>query len=1097
MSVTKNVWITLTLPFSTTRIAFILLIISCSNGYSQVLKQIAGKPIICNYSPKIYQSHQQIWSITQGKNQLMYFGNHKELIVFDGVSWQKIQTPNNQLVHALATDQNGIIYLGLGSDFGYLSINKLGQPQYISLLPKLPKSTLHQFTTIIKIHATNEGVYFTSNEKIFRYRNGRFDKIWTAEKNTLFHSTYYFNDEFYVIKQQKGLYKLQKDNFILVRSFRRKRMPEIYAIIPYSKTKTLVFERHTGIWLYNNQTRQATAFNKTLNKLLGKYFVTSVCKLPNQHFALGTAHQGILIIDAHGNVKHLLTKQQGLISNDISALYYTGENLWAASAFGIIQVIIHSPIHLHDQTTGYQNISRELISYRGKVYISNDQGVFVNSSGKFNKVMGVNGASSKFHLFPVPNSSQVKLLVANIHGVYAIEDSLATRVIPEKNVSLIYSEPTHPQRLYLGFKKGLGIWKYKQGNWIAQTKRFPQFIANITSMGIDQQDRIWFTTSYQGVGFLKNKEITLLDTLFGIRSHALPSLFTYQKKIYFKTENGICVYDEQTKHFKINHTFEKLLGYQGQIAQVLYDSHFRYWVIQDVQTQKWIPFIQQEDKTFIRDSLSLKIVERVSNFMDIMFVDTQGHYWAYTPSLQLFNYSAHRKPVTRISFQALLRKVRTSNDSILFGGFNPPKPSKLSFRHNSITFNYASSYFVYPEHTLYSFQLVGYDQKWSKWSSETKKEYTNLPEGQYTFKVKAKNIYDAESTIAIYYFKIFPPWYHTWWAYTILSALIFISILGIIKVYTYRLNRQKIVLERKVQVRTIEISEKNKEIISQNEELKQQQDEIMAQRDAIESQNKLLNQQNSQIKQSIRSAQTIQAAVLPFASRLTSLLYNYFLIYRPKDIVSGDFFWVGNVNNKRIIGVIDCTGHGVPGAFMSLIGVTLLNEIIKTKQITDPAEILENLRKRIRYVLRQDETGRRNGMDGAFVTLEKNNQTQIKVTFAGAKRPLWHIANGSNQLQIISGSSVSIGVIYRNPRQIVAQTIICESKSFIYLSTDGFADQNDIHRKKLGNDKIIDVLSENSGTPLAQQKQLLETLLAKHMEGTEQRDDILFMGIQV
>lgn len=1096
MFVTKNGWITLTLPSSVIRIAFILLINSFSNGYSQVLKPITGKPIIRNYSPKTYQSHQQIWSITQGKDQLMYFGSHKELVVFDGVSWQKIQTPNNQLVRALATDQNGIVYLGLGNDFGYLSINKLGQPQYTSLLPKLPKGTLHQFTSIVKIHATNKGVYFTSNEKIFRYRNGRFDKIWTAEKNTFFHSTYYFNDEFYVIKQQKGLYKLQKDNFILIRSC-RKRKSAVYAIIPYSKNKTLVFERRTGVWLYNNQTRQTAVFNRTLNKLLGKYFVTSVCKLPNQHFALGTAHQGILIIDTHGNVKHQLTKQKGLISDDISALYYTGESLWAASAFGIVQVIVHSSIHLNDQTTGYQNISRELISYQGKVYTSNDQGVFVNSSGKFNKVMGIDGTSSKFHLFTVPNSSQVKLLVANIHGVYAIEDSLATKVIPEKNVSLIYSEPGHPQYLYLGFKKGLGIWKYKQGHWIPQTKRFPQFIANITSMGIDQQNRIWFTTSYQGVGFLKNKKITLLDTLFGIRSHALPSLFTYQKNIYFKTENGICTYDEQTKHFKTNYTFEKLLGYQGKIAQVLHDSHFRYWVIQDVQTQEWIPFIQQEDKTFVRDSLSLKIVERTSNFMDIMFIDTQGHYWAYTPSLQLFSYSAQQKPITGTSFQALLRKVRTSNDSTLFGGFNLPNPSKLSFRHNSIVFNYASSYFIYPEQTLYSFQLVGYDQKWSKWSSETKKEYTNLPEGQYIFKVKAKNIYDVESTVATYYFKIFPPWYHTWWAYTILGSLIFISILGIIKVYTYRLNRQKIVLEQKIQVRTIEISEKNKEIISQNEELKQQQDEIMAQRDAIENQNKLLNQQNSQIKQSIRSAQTIQEAVLPFASRLTLLLHNYFLIYRPKDIVSGDFFWLGNINNKRIIGVIDCTGHGVPGAFMSLIGVTLLNEIINTKQITDPAKILENLRKRIRHALRQDETGRRNGMDGAFVTLEKNHQTQTKVTFAGAKRPLWYIANGSNQLQIISGSSVSIGVIYRNPRRIISQTIICDPKSLIYLSTDGFADQNDIHRKKLGNDKIIDVLSKNSEMPLAKQKQLLETLLTKHMEGTEQRDDILFLGIEV
>ncbi|OJJ14735.1 hypothetical protein BKI52_41610 [marine bacterium AO1-C] len=293
------------------------------------------------------------------------------------------------------------------------------------------------------------------------------------------------------------------------------------------------------------------------------------------------------------------------------------------------------------------------------------------------------------------------------------------------------------------------------------------------------------------------------------------------------------------------------------------------------------------------------------------------------------------------------------------------------------------------------------------------------------------------------------------------------------------------------------LSQQSAELTEMNEELQQNQEEITTQRDDIEQKNYLLNQQNDKITQSIKAARTIQEAILPFEQRLSKEIKEHFIIYKPRDIVSGDFYWLGNVGDKRILGVIDCTGHGIPGAFMSMIGFTLLNEIINTQQISDAAQVLEKLRKEIHHALKQDYTGRTNGMDAAFITLEDTPESEIKVTFAGAKRPLWYIEEDSPEVQVIKGSSISVGMIYNDNRVITNQTFLFKPGTILYLGSDGFTDQNDVHRKKFGTNRLKRTLYKNREKSLNEQKQLLQLALEEHMRYTEQRDDILLWGIKL
>jgi serine phosphatase RsbU (regulator of sigma subunit) len=468
-------------------------------------------------------------------------------------------------------------------------------------------------------------------------------------------------------------------------------------------------------------------------------------------------------------------------------------------------------------------------------------------------------------------------------------------------------------------------------------------------------------------------------------------------------------------------------------------------------------------------------------------------------------------PIVLTNFQ--VSAEADSNTQVFEGNVGYIK--KLVLTHEQakgFSFEFVALSFANAHNNQYKVKLEGYDQAWHNLGNRNFASYTNIPPDRYVFKVQGSNndgVWNKEG-LAIE-IVILPAWWQTWWfRFGWISAIILLSV-GFYRYRVGSIKLQKRILEEKVVERTqevvaqkeeiqkqqVEIISRNDAITAQNEELQQQQEEIMAQRDAIEQQNDALSTQNQHIKQSIKSAKTIQEAILPFDIRMKQVLGEYFVIYRPRDVVSGDFYWLGEVNNKKILAAIDCTGHGVPGAFMSMIGFTVLNEIINTKQITAPAAILEKLRYDVRYALRQDETGGRNGMDVALVTIESVNEQQTKVSFAGAKRPLWYIKRGDSQTRIVKGSSVSIGIIYEEPRQIQPVELMFNKGDLIYLCSDGFADQNNQYRKKIGNQQLTQMLFQNRLFPMQKQKQVLEQTLDKHMKETEQRDDILLIGVKI
>lgn len=272
----------------------------------------------------------------------------------------------------------------------------------------------------------------------------------------------------------------------------------------------------------------------------------------------------------------------------------------------------------------------------------------------------------------------------------------------------------------------------------------------------------------------------------------------------------------------------------------------------------------------------------------------------------------------------------------------------------------------------------------------------------------------------------------------------------------------------------------------------------------IAQQSAMLEREKEQTLNSIKYAKTIQEAVLPHIEGINKYVQT-FVVFKPKDIVSGDFFWfhtIAATNNspeKIFIAAVDSTGHGVPGAFMSMIGTSLLNQIVKEKDIYSPCEILEQLHTQIKMALKQGKSDNNDGMDACFCLLEKYENGTTKLTFSGAKRSLYYIKPNQPELLQLKADRKSIGGAIQKVREVdfTNQIIELPKDTLIYLTTDGYADQNNAGRMKFGLRRLENLLLSMTNDTIHIQKNKVENALAIHQGNQAQRDDITIIGIKL
>ncbi len=431
-------------------------------------------------------------------------------------------------------------------------------------------------------------------------------------------------------------------------------------------------------------------------------------------------------------------------------------------------------------------------------------------------------------------------------------------------------------------------------------------------------------------------------------------------------------------------------------------------------------------------------------------------------------------------FQINNKSVMIGPNSLLQKHISETKVLELQYDNNSFAISFASLHFANPHNNKYAYKLVGFEKDWV-FTNQGVAKYTNLDPGTYTLKVKGSNSDGVWNPTPITLkIVITPPFYRETWF--ILMCVLLIAASGAFLSWRRerRLQLTQRSLERMVNLRTRELSEEKKRAEQQKEQI-----EIA----------------NRKIKDSIRYAERIQHAIMPDYEDLAPLFNDHFVLFKPRDIVSGDFYWCTQENDVISIALVDCTGHGVPGAFMSVFGFALLEQTVNVQHFISPAQILTEMNRTIVQWLKQDhlKSGTwksRDGMDMVFLEIKPQTQELI---FAGARNSAFLVHNGL--LTELKGDKFSIGgMLLHSEEKTYTETVVKYQKGDkLYLTSDGYFDQfgGGQESRKITKKQFKRLLQENCEQTFAQQRQNLEKFFEAWKDKSPQIDDVLVIGIEL
>jgi ligand-binding sensor domain-containing protein/serine phosphatase RsbU (regulator of sigma subunit) len=422
-------------------------------------------------------------------------------------------------------------------------------------------------------------------------------------------------------------------------------------------------------------------------------------------------------------------------------------------------------------------------------------------------------------------------------------------------------------------------------------------------------------------------------------------------------------------------------------------------------------------------------------------------------------------------------------------------PTNLTLPHdqNNISFDFIGLNFISPKNVKYSWMLEGFDKDWKSVTKNDFAAYTNLDPGKYSFLLRSSNEHGRISGGSLRFdFKIKKPWWSTWLV-RILAFILGIALISfVMSIRTRQLRYKQRTLEETIKERTTEITRQNQE----------------------------LEHKNSEITDSILYSRRIQQSILPGTEKLNNALKNYFVFYQPKDIVSGDFYWAElspSEKNLTFVAVADCTGHGVPGAMVSLVGTRALNSAVRESELTKPSDILNETNEIVLEAFTDAESGTiiKDGMDIALLALNKST-SNTTFEYAGAHNPLWIVRDKMkgnlivNEIEItpnidlgdynlfeVKGDKQPIGY-FENQAPFKNHTGELEVGDRIYLISDGYADQfGGPKGKKFKYKALKNLLLANQNKKIDAQKEVLKTAFIEWMGDLEQLDDVCLMGIEV
>jgi len=836
------------------RLALLIALVALVNP-ALVRADELGDPLITNFEPDQYHAHTQNWVAVQDPRGVMYFGNSSGILEYDGARWRLIPIAGGTYARALAVAPDGTVFYGAVGDFGYLEAAPNGECRAVSLLPRIPKDE-RTFNDIWQALATPRGVYFFSREKLFRFWQGRVVSLpgrMASSQACLLRGFPIYVD------RDHSVSLIDDDRVVPIPAFREVLVRKRIVLTPFAEHQLLAgrlegdflrldlsafWDAARGRYDFGRPAsgHEVVPFPCELSRELpeSSAFLYKLIPIDRDTFAMCSIKKGIALFDRQGRIRRTINTQNGLVDNTVADLFLDRDgSLWAPNNSGISHIELHPQHSRFGTNQGLRGVPMSVILHRERLYVGTYQNTFV----KVEHPPSMDGSGSLF--VPVRNApnevwqfmeSGGDLLLASSQGLYAIRGEEAARIPGDTFSAYCLGISTRfPGHLFVGQMGGIEAFRQlAPGRW-QSLGRLNGIHENVRSLTGDEHGNLWCATDGKWVLYLRfptgkpsNPVVMRLGTATGLPDLTSMRPVTYRKRIYVASSMGLysSPIPEETGpstdlrvHFRIDDRFDRVPGEDtGPVLGILFGRRGEAYL----NTREGVVLAEPQPDGRIR--FDPRPFRGLPTTDESMSYDPRGLLWI--PAKSLYRVDLNARHDTDRPFAVLIRQVVASGGRMVFAGTHarpgamlPGRSAvftsrvddgqrfELPYRENAVTFEYAATCYEKGGGNQFQYLLQGFDHDWSPWTAKTAKEYTNLPEGRYVFRVRGRNVYGVPGQEAAFPLLIRPPWFRSWWALILWTLCGGGILLGAYHVTTQKLRRQKARLEKLVAERTRQLRE--------------------------------------------------------------------------------------------------------------------------------------------------------------------------------------------------------------------------------------------------------------------------------------------------
>lgn len=1040
----------------------VLLFISCSSSSAQ-----NGDYFIKNFLPKEYKGLANNFGTTQDDDGLIYVANDNAVLIFDGINWDKCSRHDEVTISCIQkTNSNKIVVGTVDGDIALIEKNKKGRFRYNSLLSNIPESQRPQ-EAIRQILTLGEVTYFLSADKLIAFKNSEFSYFNPIES---FHTrAFVMGKHLFITELNNHISVLQNGVLTPLNETEELAAEKLFFCYPLSKTNYVLGYRNIGLVnvQYDSVNPAKSQFKKTgwqTLELLNDAEINNGTLLNDGRLVVTTNKNGAYIIDKNLTINKQLNTKSGIFDDNVKAAFQDHNgNLWLALYYGISFIEINSKVLKYNRESGIKGPVQSAAIYKQQLIIATDKGLqkFNQQNNQFEDIAEFKNQS--WHIYPFKN-----LLFVSTSKGFFVFDGIQFKRLNEAVSRVAYGIGHF---IYNGNETGFDIFELTNGT--VRYLRTVELGSAVTSM-ISSKDGFYMGTTSNGVFHIGANQV--VSKVRGLPHEDYEySVLSYKNRLLIATDSGI--YSPKTaKEAHKNELFNPLTR-RSQVFRaceykngILYSE--KYETTDKSKFEEKVSFIHLVNNTATKSVFNLHQLKDISTNLITYDSTSQQVYICANEGLYILKDVDVSLNKTYSLFLKNFISLRDTIYSNLSGKADFTSLGiDLPYQQNDITLQVGFNTFE-NSNVEFCYQLEGKDKSFSAWDKKSEWSLSNLLEGHYVFHVKARTELSDKIFSFSIPFHIMPPWYRSVWAYLIYALLFVGLVYVIVKLYSRRLREQNIKLEELVKQRT----------------------------SVIEEQKIIVEHKQKEILDSINYAERIQRSFMASEQLLNKTLRqqqrDYFIFFKPKDVVSGDFYWAGHTSEGKFIFVAaDSTGHGVPGAIMSLLNITSIEKALETEQ--EPNKILNATRKTIINRLKNDgsEEGGQDGMDCSICIFDFDKKS---IAISTANNPVLLHQALTNELIEIKPDKIPVGRHERDHQDFTKQEIHFSSGDTLYLLSDGYADQfGGPSGKKFMNKKLKQFLQSIASKDMSVQKAILSEEFANWKGKLEQVDDVILVGIRL